>query len=71
MLIFVEPYSYRRDQMPDGVLYASVNPEYMSTSDSKLSPIILFDLISIISSVIFEFVIMGIGYCRWMKNTYS
>ena len=26
---------YKKNQMPDGVLYASVNPEYMSTSDSE------------------------------------
>lgn len=26
-------YQYHKDQTPDGVLYASVNPEYLSTSD--------------------------------------
>ncbi|XP_022110931.1 insulin-like peptide receptor isoform X2 [Acanthaster planci] len=26
-------WRYKKNQMPDGVLYASVNPEYMSTSD--------------------------------------
>ncbi|XP_071481158.1 insulin-like peptide receptor isoform X2 [Diadema antillarum] len=32
IIIFIR-WQYRKDQMPDGVLYASVNPEYMSTSD--------------------------------------
>ncbi|XP_041463958.1 insulin-like peptide receptor [Lytechinus variegatus] len=32
IIIFLR-WHYRKDQMPDGVLYASVNPEYMSTSD--------------------------------------
>ncbi len=36
LAVFVR-WQYKKDHMPDGVLYASVNPEYMSTNDSKYS----------------------------------
>ena len=34
LVIFLR-WQYKKDHMPDGVLYASVNPEYMSTNDSE------------------------------------
>ncbi|XP_072050525.1 insulin-like peptide receptor isoform X2 [Amphiura filiformis] len=32
-VVFFIRWQYKKDHMPDGVLYASVNPEYMSTND--------------------------------------